>query len=53
MFEIRKYWNNWDIAAVVAHFVGIAVVIWFFFFVWWFVLIKVVPLNMKKEVEMK
>ena len=53
MFEIRKFWNNWDKFAVTAHFVGLTASIGFFFFVAWFVFIEVVPLNLKKEMELK
>ena len=53
MFEIRTFWNNWDKFAVAVHFLGITAAILFFLFVTWFVLIKVVPLNLKKKMELK
>ena len=53
MFEIREIWNYWDMFSVIVHFIGIAVVIGFFIFVCWFVVIKIKPLNLKKELELK
>ena len=53
MFDIQKFWNNWDKFAVAAHFIGMAVAICFFLFVIWFMFIKIKPLNMKKEMERK
>ena len=52
-YEIRKKWNYWDKFAAVMHYVGIFFVIAFFLFVCWFVFVKVVPLNLKKDLERK
>ena len=53
MLKISKFWNNWDMLAVIAHFLGIATAIGFFIFVCWFACIKVAPLSVKKEMEMR
>ena len=53
MFEIRKFWNNWDKFAEAVHFLGMAAAICFFILVMWFVFIKVVPLNLKNKMELK
>ena len=47
MWKIKEFWNGWDKFAVVAHIIGIFVIVIFTIFVIWFVIIGVRPLTIK------